>query len=165
MHSNFKFQAITAVHWSEEVGAWLDYDMINNKHRDYFVPTNLSPLWTKAYKITDSEKISTAVLKYIDRLQLDSYPGGVPNTLANTGEQWDFPNVWPPMQYILVIGLENLGTAEAKNLSSNWGQRFTKSNFEAYKDSRAMFEKVRSVIPFFYVLSTRFVYFEQHCVM
>ena len=26
-----------------------------------------------------------------------SYPGGIPTSLRNTGEQWDFPNAWPPL--------------------------------------------------------------------
>ncbi|CAD7012312.1 trehalase isoform X2 [Ceratitis capitata] len=134
-------EAIQAVHWNEEAGVWLDYDMINQKPRNYFVPTNLAPLWTGAYNRNDSEKISASVLKYIDDLKLDSYPGGVPNTLAQTGEQWDFPNVWPPMQYLLVVGLDNLGTVEAKNLSKKWGYRWVKSNFEAYKQTQTMFEK------------------------
>ncbi|NP_001291906.1 trehalase isoform X1 [Bactrocera dorsalis] len=134
-------EAIQAVHWNEEAGVWLDYDMINQKPRNYFVPTNLSPLYTGAFNKSDSERISASVLKYIDDLKLDSYPGGVPNTLAHTGEQWDFPNVWPPMQYILIRGLENLGTPEAKKLSERWGHRWVKSNFEAYKQTQTMFEK------------------------
>ncbi|XP_051859401.1 trehalase isoform X1 [Drosophila albomicans] len=134
-------EAIQAVLWNEEAGCWLDYDLINEKPRNYFVPTNLSPLWVKAYNLSESEKISASVLKYIEANNLDSFPGGVPNTLYNTGEQWDLPNVWAPMQYILVEGLDNLGTPEAKALSQRWGQRWVKSNFEAYRETLAMFEK------------------------
>ncbi|XP_058979800.1 trehalase isoform X1 [Musca domestica] len=134
-------EAIEAVHWNEEAGVWLDYDLINNKSRNYFVPTNLAPLWTMSYNLNDTEKISKSVLKYIEKLELDKYPGGVPNTLYRTGEQWDFPNVWPPMQYLLIKGLENLGTQESKELSVKWGHRWVKSNFQAYSETRAMFEK------------------------
>ncbi|KAM7345157.1 trehalase isoform 5-T9 [Cochliomyia hominivorax] len=139
-------EAIEAVHWNEEMGVWLDYDLINNKPRPYFVPTNLSPLWAKAYNTSRSNKISASVLKYIAELKLDSYPGGVPNTLEHTGEQWDFPNVWPPMQYLLIEGLENLGTDEAKTVSSKWAHRWVKSNFKAYAETRAMFEKYNAEI-------------------
>lgn len=138
----YNLQAIQAVLWNEEAGCWLDYDLINEKPRDYFVPTNLSPLWVKAYNISDSAKISESVLSYIEKNKLDKFPGGVPNTLYPTGEQWDFPNVWAPMQYILVEGLDNLGTPEAKELSKRWGYRWVKSNFEAYRETLAMFEKV-----------------------
>lgn len=132
---------IDAVLWNEEAGVWLDYDMINNKPRNYFVPTNLFPLWTKSFNPLDSQKLSKSVLKYIKKNGLDKFPGGVPNTLYNTGEQWDMPNVWPPMQHILVEGLDNLKTPEAVKLSKEWGYRWVLSNFAAYKDSQAMFEK------------------------
>ncbi|XP_067628376.1 trehalase isoform X3 [Eurosta solidaginis] len=135
------YEAIQAVHWNEEAGVWLDYDLINQKPRNYFVPTNLAPLWTGSYNPSEAQKISISVLKYIEELKLDSFPGGVPNTLAPTGEQWDYPNVWPPMQYMLVAGLENLGTNESKQLSQRWAHRWVKSNFEAYKQTQAMFEK------------------------
>ncbi|XP_017027471.1 trehalase isoform X1 [Drosophila kikkawai] len=132
---------IQEVLWNEEAGCWLDYDMINQKPRNYFVATNLSPLWVKAFNISDTEKISKSVLNYIAVNKLDSFAGGVPNTLSNTGEQWDFPNVWAPMQYIVVEGLNNLNTPEAKNLSKSWAMRWVKSNFKAYSDDFHMYEK------------------------
>ncbi|XP_017092529.1 trehalase isoform X2 [Drosophila bipectinata] len=134
-------QGIQEVLWNEEAGVWLDYDMINKKSRDYFVPTNLVPLYANAFNITDSEKISAKVLNYIKKNKLDTFPGGVPNTLYNTGEQWDLPNVWAPMQYFLVEGINNLNTPEAKALSKEWAIRWVKSNFKAYKDGRHMYEK------------------------
>lgn len=98
-----------------------------------------------SYNVDKIDKISKSVLKYIEILELDKYPGGVPNTLYATGEQWDFPNVWPPMQYLLIKGLENLGTNESVELSTRWGHRWVKSNFQAYSETRTMFEKVSEV--------------------
>lgn len=63
--------------------------------------------------------------------------------LSQSGEQWDYPNVWPPMQYLLVEGLRALETQEACKLSFEWASRWVRSNFIAYKQTRAMFEKVR----------------------
>ncbi|XP_017051668.1 trehalase isoform X2 [Drosophila ficusphila] len=139
------YQGIQEVLWNEEAGCWLDYDMKNEKSRDYFVPTNLSPLWVKAYNISDSEKISASIMAYIERNKLDSFPGGVPNTLATPGEQWDYPNVWAPMQYILVEGLNNLNTPEAKNMSKKWAIRWVKSNFKAFSDQFHMYEKYNAL--------------------
>lgn len=100
------YEAVQAVLWHEDVGAWLDWDLINSKRRDYFVPTNLAPLWTKCFNQANSANISEKVLGYIDKMGIDKYPGGVPNSLQISGEQWDFPNVWPPMQvYYFIISL------------------------------------------------------------
>lgn len=41
--------AVTAVHWSDKHGTWLDYDILNKKSREYFYPSNLAPLWTHCY--------------------------------------------------------------------------------------------------------------------
>ncbi|XP_055854744.1 trehalase-like [Episyrphus balteatus] len=134
-------EAIQAVLWNEEAGVWLDYDLINKKPRNYFVPTNLSPLWTKAYNRADSEKISKSVIKYLKDLKIDSYPGGIPNTLQHSGEQWDWPNAWPLMQYIVVEGLANLRTTEATEMSKLFGYKWVQSNYQAYLSTNAMHEK------------------------
>nr|BAH28889.1 trehalase [Polypedilum vanderplanki] len=133
--------AVNEVLWDEETGAWLDYDLINEKHRNYFVPTNLSPLWMKCYDITKREHIASKVLQYIDNLKLDDYPGGVPTTLMNSGEQWDWPNVWAPTQHILIVGLENLGVKEAQEKAQDYAQRWVHGNYIAFKESGAMYEK------------------------
>lgn len=71
--------------WHDTVGSWLDYDMLNNKGRDYFSASNLSPLWLKAYDPEKATDIATKVLEYIKRTGIDDYPGGVPNTLEHSG--------------------------------------------------------------------------------
>ncbi|XP_062558663.1 trehalase isoform X4 [Armigeres subalbatus] len=137
-------KAVNAVLWNEEDGAWLDYDLINKKHRHYFVPTNLSPLWTGCYD-KDDTSLPKKILAYIEKNELDKYPGGVPNTMADTNEQWDFPNVWPPMQHMLIMSLDGLNSADAKELAFKWAQRWVRGNFIAYNETQAMFEKYSAV--------------------
>lgn len=84
------YVAINEVLWDEESGIWLDYDLINNKLRPYFTPTNFAPLWTNCFNLSRRANITEKVLAYIDRLKLDDYPGGIPNSLYNSGEQWDW---------------------------------------------------------------------------
>ncbi|XP_055694077.1 trehalase isoform X1 [Lutzomyia longipalpis] len=133
--------AIHACHWHEDLGIWLDYDLINARRRNFFVPTNLAPLWMKAYNTAQEDHITDKVLRYIESENLDSYPGGVPNTLQNTGEQWDFPNVWAPMQYMLIAGLDGLSDQRAKDLARSWATRWVHSNYIVFNDTHAMFEK------------------------
>uniref|UniRef100_A0A1B0GQK5 Trehalase n=1 Tax=Phlebotomus papatasi TaxID=29031 RepID=A0A1B0GQK5_PHLPP len=134
-------EGIHACLWHEDVGAWLDYDMINARRRNYFVPTNLAPLWMKCYNEALEANITEKVLKYIDAMEIDSFPGGVPNTLQRTGEQWDYPNVWAPMQYMLIAGLDNLNDQRAKDLARSWATRWVHSNFIAFNETHSMFEK------------------------
>lgn len=135
------FLAVNEVLWDNELGTWLDYDLINNKLRQYFTPTNLAPLWTNCFNLSQREIIAEKVLAYIDNLKLDAFPGGVPNTLFNTGEQWDMPNVWAPMQYLLIYGLENLQNPRASDLAFKWAQKWVQSNYVAFRKTGAMYEK------------------------
>jgi len=107
-------EALTAVLWHDEVGAWLDYDIINEKKRDYLYQTNIAPLWTGCYK--EKETQVAKVIKYLQKtLQMDNYQGGIPTTLEHSGEQWDYPNAWPPLQYIMIMGLDNTNDVGPKH--------------------------------------------------
>ncbi|XP_068146582.1 trehalase-like [Drosophila tropicalis] len=134
-------RAIRDVLWNEEAGMWFDYDITHNIPRPYYSITNFYPLWMRAFPITDRKKISKSVMDYIESNMLDNYPGGVPITLVNTNQQWDYPNVWPCMMYVLIEGLENLGTTEAKDMSRRWAHRWIKINYEGYRKSGLMYEK------------------------
>lgn len=91
--------AVDQVLWDDEVGSWLDYDLNNQKRRNYFVASNLVPLYVECYDTNKKQHISDKILNYIKTNNLDSFVS-LPNTLfANEhGQQWDYPNVWPPMQ-------------------------------------------------------------------
>lgn len=135
-------QAVQAMLWHEEDGTWYDYDSINNKPRQYFIASNLSPLVLGCYNKANKSEIARKVLAYIESIKIDSFPGGVPTTLKQTGEQWDYPNAWAPMQHWLTEGLRTLDDQRATDLANKWTNRWTLSNYIAYKETNAMFEKV-----------------------
>lgn len=135
-------KAITAVLWNEARGIWLDYDLKNNAPRDFFAVTNFAPLWARAYPIHSTDKISDSLMAYIAEHQLESFPGGVPQTLYNSGEQWDYPNVWPSSMYMLTEGLNNLGTMDAQAMSQRLRAKFVYSAYRAYKANGTLFDKV-----------------------
>lgn len=132
-----------ALHWNDRDGIWLDYDYLNNKQRRYFAVSNFAPLWTMSFDQRNVPYLSKKIMNYIKETCLKRYPGGVPTTFYRTGEQWDYPNVWPPTQYILIKGLENLGSPESVELSRLWAHQWIKSNFVAYQTTQNMFEKVK----------------------
>ena len=41
-----------------------------------------------------------------------SSSGGLVSTLETTGQQWDAPNGWAPLQWMAIVGLENYGLDE-----------------------------------------------------
>ncbi|XP_016969977.1 uncharacterized protein LOC108037831 [Drosophila rhopaloa] len=128
--------------WNEQAGIWLDYDVANNKPRNYFCCTNFAPLWARAFPLVDTDKVSKGVMQYIKTNNLDQQYGGVPYTMnKEAGQKWDYPNVYPPMMFLVVEGLDNLGTPAAKAMSKRWAHRWVKSNYAAFKYESFMFEK------------------------
>jgi len=48
-------------------------------------------------------------------------PGGLATTLVRTGQQWDAPNGWAPLQWIAVEGLRAYGqTSRAEHIRTGW---------------------------------------------
>lgn len=137
-------EAVTAILWHDEVGAWLDYDTINEIKRDYFYPTNIAPLWTGCYK--DKETQVGKVMKYLEKTKIMRNLGGIPTTLEHSGEQWDYPNAWPPLQYIMIMGLDNTDDDGAKQLAFDMTERWVRSNYKAFNETGAMYEKVSVLI-------------------
>jgi alpha,alpha-trehalase len=70
------------------------------------------------------------------------YPGGLVTTLNETGQQWDFPNGWAPLQWIAIRGLQNYGLGMiAEEIKSRW----TDNCIRVYNETGHFFEKYNVV--------------------
>ncbi|XP_052753073.1 trehalase-like isoform X1 [Galleria mellonella] len=145
IHAKY-MEAIDKVFWHEEVGAWLDFNLESGRPRDYFYPSNLAPLWTGSYDKTRKEYYVNRVINYLDKVKVDIYEGGIPATFEHSGEQWDYPNAWPPLQYMVVMGLANTGLPDAMRYANEIATKWVRSNFEVWKEKTAMLEKYDATI-------------------
>ncbi|XP_047117699.1 trehalase-like [Schistocerca piceifrons] len=132
-------EAIDAVLWNDEEGIWLDYDMLNKVSRNQFYPSNLAPLWTGCHK--KSKKEIRGIVSYLKDNDIENYLGGAPASLILTGEQWDFPNVWPPLENILIMGLQKTGVREATEFAFELAQIWIHATYTGYIRYNNMFEK------------------------
>ncbi|XP_015594366.1 trehalase isoform X3 [Cephus cinctus] len=139
-------EAVTAILWHDEVGAWLDYDLLNEIKRDYFYPTNILPLWTGCYDTGKREEHVMKVLKYLEKSQIMINLGGIPTTLEHSGEQWDYPNAWPPLQYFVIMALDRTEDPWAQRLAYEISQRWVRSNYKAFNETHSMFEKYDATV-------------------
>lgn len=64
--------------------------------------------------------------------------GVVAGSVENTGEQWDWPNLWAPLQHAIVEGLRLYGH---QHFSRDIAARFLTKTFRSYLRHGAMFEK------------------------
>lgn len=136
---NMKFQsALQKVFFNEEDSIWYDYDTTLKQHRKEFYVSNLSPLWVKAQGINFNPD------KLIQKLRDDGvldFEGGTPSSLKRSGEQWDLPNAWPPLQAIIVQALANTGTEEGKEIAEQLAKQWVTANMIGYERTGYMFEK------------------------
>ena len=73
----------------------------------------------------------------------------MPTSKLNSGQQWDFPNAWAPLQHLFVMGLRNVAhlNPEAGDMARNLSKKWIESNYRGYRDTKAMFEKVGTPRP------------------
>lgn len=145
VHARF-MDAVEKVLWHEDVGAWLDYSLESNRRRDYFYPSNISPLWAGCYDKEKRDYHVNRVINYLDKVKVDIFEGGIPATFEHSGEQWDYPNAWPPLQYMVVMGLADTGHPEAMRYALEMATKWIRSNFHVWTQRTAMLEKYDATI-------------------
>ncbi len=80
-----------------------------------------------------------------DRLQRDFLePGGFVTTLVASGQQWDAPNGWPPLEWMAIEGLRRYGLTE---LADTARARWLALNRRTYDATGRMTEKYDVVDP------------------
>lgn len=100
--------------WDAASGLYLDYSFKTRTRRHYPFATTFYPLWVGIA----SKEQAAAVVK---NLPLFEAPGGLRTSAAVTGNQWDSPFGWAPLQQIPVLGLRRYGyAADADRITDKW---------------------------------------------
>ncbi|XP_043337851.1 trehalase [Cervus canadensis] len=133
-----RMAALKDVLWDEGKGAWFDYDLENDKKKLEFYPSNFAPLWAGCF--SDSDDADKA-LKYLEDSRILTYQYGIPTSLQKTGQQWDFPNAWAPLQDLVIRGLAKSPSAKAQEVAFQLAQNWIRTNFDVYSKKSAMYEK------------------------
>ncbi len=124
--------AITKYCWNEERKFFFDFDFVKQKQKEQFTLAAAFPLFFEIASPGQAE----AVEKILQEKFLKA--GGLITTLEFSGQQWDAPNGWAPLQWIAYRGLQKYGlVALAKQLKSNW----TNANLKVYQKTGKMTEK------------------------
>ncbi len=102
--------------WNGRTGAFFDYDWRLGQRRENLTAATVVPLFVESATRHQALRVADVVA---ERLLA---PGGLSTTeIANTGEQWDRPNGWAPLQWMAVSGLGHYGHAElAGEIRQRW---------------------------------------------
>ena len=124
--------AIQQYCWNEDAGFYFDYDFVKGEQKKQYSLASVFALFFKAAAPEQAGKVK----KVIEEKFLQ--PGGLISTLYTTGQQWDAPNGWAPLQYITITALEQYGfTALAKDIAQRWIQL----NKDVFKRTGKLMEK------------------------
>jgi len=118
--------------WSDKAGWYVDYDLLTRQPSTSLTLAGMYPFFldvaAKSRLAPVQQKINSQFLK----------AGGVVTTLKNTGEQWDYPNGWAPLQWVTIAGLDNYG---AKALAKKIAERWVRLNVQVYQHTGKLMEK------------------------
>jgi alpha,alpha-trehalase len=118
--------------WDEASMFYQDYDFTTRQSTGVFSLAAAYPLFFNLASKRQAKGV-------MERLRTDFLkPGGFVTTLNETGEQWDAPNGWAPLQWITVNGLYNYGYGDLGNEAA---ERWLSRNREVFKATGKMMEK------------------------
>lgn len=107
--------AIQKYCWNEKLGFFFDYDFTEARTTDKWSAAGAMPLFANVATKEQANRVQNNIR---EKLLKD---GGIATTVYHTGQQWDAPNGWAPLQYIAVKGLLNYGhEALAKTIAERW---------------------------------------------
>lgn len=138
--------AIWNVLWNPTKGVWQDLDIGADSHRDYFYASNILPLFASC-KGENETQMENSVLSYLQNSGVLQYEGGFPTSLDTTGQQWDFPNGWPPLQHMAIWGMSQSQNQQLKTEAFSLANKWIISNWIAWNRSRNMYEKYSTETP------------------
>jgi alpha,alpha-trehalase len=122
--------------WDERLSVYGDYSLHTQQLTGIASLATVYPLYF--FIATENQAKRTAHILQRDFLK----DGGLVTTLQATGEQWDFPNGWAPLQWLAVIGLRNYGH---DNLAATVAERWLSLNQKVFKSTGRMMEKYNVV--------------------
>ncbi|XP_057420497.1 probable trehalase isoform X2 [Lotus japonicus] len=147
--SDLRKKSMNSVFWNSNMTQWLDYWLSDSTSEEIQVlkttqqnenafASNFVPLWMKPF-YSDSSLVGSVV----ESLKTSGLlcAAGIATSLSDSGQQWDFPNGWAPLQHMLVEGLLKSGLEEARTLAEEIAIRWIKTNYIVYKKTGVMHEK------------------------
>lgn len=125
-------QAIQGLFWNQALGAFTDYVWTEDRQSDQLTLAGGYPLYFRVASADQAGQEAEAIRVHL--LQ----PGGLITTSLESGQQWDAPNGWAPLQWICIKGFEHYGM---NDLAGEVSKRWLHLNEKVYRNTGKMMEK------------------------
>jgi alpha,alpha-trehalase len=124
--------AMNRLMWHQELGHFVDFHWARGEPRHHVTAAALVPLFVRL--ATPAQADATERLACGGLLAKN----GLMTTLRRTGQQWDAPNGWAPLQWMGAVGLARYGHKQAaREIASRW----CAAVHRVYLDSGRLLEK------------------------
>jgi alpha,alpha-trehalase len=125
-------KALLTFCWDAEQGFFFDYHIRKEHRTSSKTLAAVYPLFFKMVQPEMADAVATVIKKEFLK------PGGLTTTLVVSGEQWDAPNGWAPLQWMGYRGLKNYGHHE---LAADIKHRWLRQNLRVFQATGKMMEK------------------------
>ena len=99
-------ERINRLLWDAEDGLYYDHNFEHQRLRKYAFLTTFYPLWAGIATREQAARVAGNLSEF-------EQPGGLQTSAVASGNQWDAPFGWAPLQLIAVQGLRRYGFSEA----------------------------------------------------
>ncbi|MBW8682786.1 alpha,alpha-trehalase TreF [Chitinophaga rhizophila] len=124
--------AILRYCWDAKSGFFRDYDFRKDKMTPVLHLGGMYPFFFGIAREGQADSMTTVLTKEF------LYPGGLVSTPVETGEQWDAPNGWAPLQWMAISGLL---TYHKDSLAGEIAGRWSKQNIRVFRQTGKLLEK------------------------
>ncbi|WP_166423560.1 alpha,alpha-trehalase TreF [Paraglaciecola sp. 20A4] len=131
-------KAIDHYCWSSEQGFYFDYQFEQQQRLNVRSLAACLPLFVNIASEKQAQCVKDALIGEFLK------DGGLVTTLNTSGQQWDSPNGWAPLQWFAVVGLRNYGYVQDGN---DIMQRWLKTVGEHFTSSGNIMEKYNVQMP------------------
>jgi len=133
--SEDRLNAINHWLWDAKSGVFRDYDWRREQFGLFSAATSVA-LFTGLATPVQAQRIAKQIKEQL------LAPGGLVSTTIESGEQWDKPNAWAPLQWMTIQGLKKYGEdALAEEIAVRWLKTVSK----LYKEKHKLVEKYNVV--------------------
>jgi alpha,alpha-trehalase len=108
-------QAMRRLLWDDKLQAFVDYDWRNGRRIERVTAATAYPLFADVADDQQAHRVAQTLRRTLLK------PHGLATTTEDTGQQWDAPNGWAPLQWIAIDGLRRHGEQPlAQDIATAW---------------------------------------------
>lgn len=136
--ANARREAINRYCWNEKEGYYFDFNLATQQQMPHKTVAAGTLLWAGVPNQEQADRAADFMRRELLRA------GGLLTTALSTGQQWDAPNGWAPLQWMAIKGLRRYNHHD---LAEEIKKRWIAANLKVFNEKHKMVEKYNVADP------------------